>query len=84
LSKNQVLVTRDYIYKNKGTINRTYIIHDSIFLEYLGIKTTEKPTKENDFTYRLFLVYNNQLTTKLYQKTKTEQFHVKHSYDNRK
>jgi hypothetical protein len=53
-------------------IDRTYIVHDSIFLEYLGIKAAEKPIKKNDFTYRLFLVYSDQLTTKLYRRTKTE------------
>jgi hypothetical protein len=74
------------INKNEGTIAGTYGVHNSIFLNQLGLEAPEKPLPDNpddDFRSRLWLVHGNQLTAHYIRTVKSEQMYAVRPYDRR-
>jgi hypothetical protein len=73
------------IYEDEGTIEGTYGVHKSIFLDQLGLQAPEKPNSEeyDDFRNRLWLVHGDQLTTHHIRSVKKEQARAQRPFDRR-
>jgi hypothetical protein len=74
------------INENEGTIAGTYGVHDSIFLNQLGLEAPETPIPDDpndDFRSRLWLTHGDQLTAHHIRTVKSEQTSAARPYDRR-
>ncbi|KAK3081759.1 hypothetical protein LTS18_003025 [Coniosporium uncinatum] len=74
------------IYEDEGTIQGTYGVHQSIFLDQLRLQSPENPndiTAQDDFRERLWLVHGDQLTAHHIRSVKAEQSRARRPYDKR-
>ena len=75
------------IFEDEGTIEGTYGVHKSIFLDQLGLQTPENPIEagaaHDDFRDRLWLVHGDQLTAHHIRAVKNEQTQARRPYDRR-
>ena len=69
---------------DEGTIEGTYQVHDSIFLEQLGLSASDLPNQADDFHERLFLVHGDQLTAHRIRAVQREQEQASRTYDRRR
>jgi hypothetical protein len=72
------------IFEDEGTINGTYGVHESIFLQQLGLQTPDDLNDtSDDFHDRLWLIHGDQLTVHRIRAVKAEQLRAKRSFDRR-
>jgi len=74
------------IYEDEGTIQGTYGVHQSIFVDQLRLIAPEDPTDTtayDDFRTRLWLVHGDQLTAHHIRSVKAEQSRAQRPYDRR-
>lgn len=72
------------IFKDEGTIEGTYGVHDSMFLDQLGLHASEpSDNTSDDFTSRLWLCHGDQLTAQRIRSVKAEQIGASKTYDRR-
>jgi hypothetical protein len=72
------------IFEDEGTIDGTYGVHESIFLQQLGLQTPDDPNDtSDDFHDRLWLIHGDQLTVHRIRAVKAEQLRAKRSFDRR-
>jgi hypothetical protein len=73
------------IYEDEGTIQGTYRVHESIFLDQLGLRSPDTPDLSgvDDFSTRLWLIHGDQLTTHHIRSIKAEQTRARRPFDRR-
>jgi hypothetical protein len=72
------------IFEDEGTIGGTYNVHDNIFLDQLGLTSTDDPADPGcEFRDRLWLVHGDQLTAQRIRSVKAEQKSAERPYDRR-
>ena len=72
------------IIEDKSTIQGTYSVYKSIFLNQLGLQALDNPYNSitpNNFTKRLQLTYGNQLTTHYIRLVKQEQIYTSRPFN---
>jgi len=73
------------IHHDEGSIEGTYGVHESIFLDQLGLRAQENPSEpgSDDFLARLWLVHGDQLTAHHIRSVKRDQARALRPYDRR-
>ena len=74
------------IMEDEGTIQGTYGVHKSIFLDQLGLQAPDNPHNSaapDDFTKRLWLAHGDQLTAHHIRSVKREQIYASRPFDRR-
>jgi hypothetical protein len=73
------------IFEDEGTIQGTYGVHNSIFLDQLGLRAPDDPegSQVDDFSDRLFLAHGDRLTAHHIGTVKAEQSRATRPFDRR-